>query len=236
MAKFIQSLLVLIAAAVALAATASASTLRKLNGHEELVTIVNKCKGMDGYVPYVTSESGSSAVPAECIGEGNACSLYTGDNPAFFLAPEGNVAAVANGHTRAELNLNLAGSGSWINISKVTGFNAGVAIDVVGSPSKSQVCTGVNCKDSYLLCDTAVLASHNPVNKLPLDQHYVVTFCPYDREDTLPAEWVNEYVFEERQVEEGYDMYWCACGSGADTSLAAEELTLMVSGTFCGPL
>lgn len=145
------------------------------------LTIFNKCSS--DYIVYYNGK----AVNDQCL-NGNYCSDYYGTNPAFYVKKLSDESQL--GFTLVELNIPIDRD-IWYDISRVTGFNVGARIDyrytnvtadtveddslIVGH---SIVCTDVNCKDAYHLCDIAEANVFSPVYRNPSGGSFAITFCP----------------------------------------------------------
>lgn len=141
------------------------------------LTIFNKCSS--DYIVYYNGK----AVNDQCL-NGNYCSDYYGTNPAFYVKKLTDESQL--GFTLVELNLPVGDRASYVDISRVTGFNVGASIKYLyptNDNSKvvdkySIVCNDVNCEDAYQLCQVSENPAYNPVYRYPPGGYFDITFCP----------------------------------------------------------
>ena len=140
-------------------------------------TIFNKCSS--DYIVYYNGK----AVDDKCL-NGNYCSDYYGTNPAFYVKKISDDTQL--GFTLVELNIPIGDRASYVDISRVTGFNVGASIkysyptndNSTVVDNYSIVCNDVNCRNGYFLCDLAVSNRFSPVYRYPPGGSFDITFCP----------------------------------------------------------
>lgn len=212
--------------------TTSRSTV-KSSVEQRSLTIHNHCG--DEYAVYHGAQS--LPVPDHCL-NGAYCTDFSHTNPAFWIARKGFSSLNFGARTLVEFNF-MDKYTVWWDISLVKGFNVGARIVAKlhnGHPASihpETICTHVNCKDAYWVCDTAWNNLFHPVyNTFGSEGVFEVTFCPKNVTDTEPLHKVTQ-----KRIVKGEAPFYCACTQGVTPAhqLVPSKVTKL-TGNDCGPI
>jgi hypothetical protein len=208
----------------------------------------------EGGAPWAVSSSnelvGADALHAYALGVADSSS-----NPSIWV----DAADIANcfgqncnamGKSLAEFTFN-AGPWDWLDISYVKGFNYPVQIEVLGSADvghspRNVACQDPACKDSFMLCDTALtnVVGGAPNWRYPVGAGltYKVTFCHdsanTDNNNNSNRDYLQRTLPRYTQLPLPADkpMVWCACEFGWPLTTKVFNFAdyTQFNGTSCG--